>query len=99
MIDNGIGRRASMPLWTGPKAISTAWVIWQPKGPFSAGANLKAAAEAIQRGDYDSVRELVAGGSRRSTCACAIHRSLPWLPCVAWPWVAAWNWRCTPVAG
>jgi len=36
-------------------------VIWQPKGPFSAGANLKAAAEAIQRGDYDSVRELVAG--------------------------------------
>ncbi len=36
-------------------------VIWQPKGPFSAGANLKAAAEAIQRGDYDSVRELVQG--------------------------------------
>jgi len=36
-------------------------VIWQQKGPFSAGANLKAAAEAIQRGDYDSVRELVAG--------------------------------------
>jgi 3-hydroxyacyl-CoA dehydrogenase len=36
-------------------------VIWQPKGPFSAGANLKAAAEAIQKGDYDSVRELVAG--------------------------------------
>ncbi|MEE4638796.1 MAG: 3-hydroxyacyl-CoA dehydrogenase NAD-binding domain-containing protein [Wenzhouxiangella sp.] len=36
-------------------------VIWQPKGPFSAGANLKAAAEAIQRGDYDSVRALVQG--------------------------------------
>jgi 3-hydroxyacyl-CoA dehydrogenase len=36
-------------------------VIWQPKGPFSAGANLKAAAEAIQKGDFDSVRELVAG--------------------------------------
>jgi len=36
-------------------------VIWQPKGPFSAGANLKAAAEAIQRGDLDSVRSLVAG--------------------------------------
>ncbi|QKK02181.1 MAG: 3-hydroxyacyl-CoA dehydrogenase/enoyl-CoA hydratase family protein [Pseudomonadota bacterium] len=36
-------------------------VIWQPNGPFSAGANLKAAAEAIQKGDYDSVRELVAG--------------------------------------
>jgi len=36
-------------------------VIWQPKGPFSAGANLKAAAEAIQRGDYDSVRALVKG--------------------------------------
>jgi 3-hydroxyacyl-CoA dehydrogenase len=36
-------------------------VIWQPQGPFSAGANLKAAAEAIQRGDYDSVRELVKG--------------------------------------
>jgi len=36
-------------------------VIWQPKGPFSAGANLKAAAEAIQRGDFDSVRSLVAG--------------------------------------
>ncbi len=36
-------------------------VLWQPKGPFSAGANLKAAAEAIQRGDYDSVRTLVEG--------------------------------------
>ena len=36
-------------------------VIWQPKGPFSAGANLKAAAEAIQKGDYDSVRALVQG--------------------------------------
>ncbi|MFP4336180.1 MAG: 3-hydroxyacyl-CoA dehydrogenase/enoyl-CoA hydratase family protein, partial [Wenzhouxiangella sp.] len=36
-------------------------VIWQPQGPFSAGANLKAAAEAIQRGDYDSVRALVKG--------------------------------------
>lgn len=36
-------------------------VIWQPKGPFSAGANLKAAAEAIQKGDFDSVRELIAG--------------------------------------
>ncbi|TVS13223.1 MAG: 3-hydroxyacyl-CoA dehydrogenase/enoyl-CoA hydratase family protein [Wenzhouxiangella sp.] len=36
-------------------------VLWQPRGPFSAGANLKAAAEAIQRGDYDSVRELVQG--------------------------------------
>ncbi|RFF26346.1 MULTISPECIES: 3-hydroxyacyl-CoA dehydrogenase/enoyl-CoA hydratase family protein [unclassified Wenzhouxiangella] len=36
-------------------------VIWQPKGPFSAGANLKAAAEAIQKGDFDSVHDLVAG--------------------------------------
>ncbi len=36
-------------------------VIWQPQGPFSAGANLKAAAEAIQQGDYDSVRKLVQG--------------------------------------
>ncbi|MGY6554690.1 MAG: 3-hydroxyacyl-CoA dehydrogenase/enoyl-CoA hydratase family protein [Wenzhouxiangella sp.] len=36
-------------------------VIWQPQGPFSAGANLKAAAEAIQRGDFDSVRSLVKG--------------------------------------
>ncbi|NDY95470.1 3-hydroxyacyl-CoA dehydrogenase/enoyl-CoA hydratase family protein [Wenzhouxiangella limi] len=36
-------------------------VIWQPQGPFSAGANLKAAADAIQRGDYDSVRALVKG--------------------------------------
>ncbi|AKS42281.1 3-hydroxyacyl-CoA dehydrogenase/enoyl-CoA hydratase family protein [Wenzhouxiangella marina] len=36
-------------------------VLWQPAGPFSAGANLKAAAEAIQRGDLDSVRNLVAG--------------------------------------
>ncbi|QOC21627.1 3-hydroxyacyl-CoA dehydrogenase/enoyl-CoA hydratase family protein [Wenzhouxiangella sp. AB-CW3] len=36
-------------------------VIWQPKGPFSAGANLKAAAEAIQRGDFDSVRTLIEG--------------------------------------
>ncbi|HKL53261.1 MAG TPA: 3-hydroxyacyl-CoA dehydrogenase NAD-binding domain-containing protein, partial [Wenzhouxiangellaceae bacterium] len=36
-------------------------VIWQPNGPFSAGANLKAVGEAIQKGDYDSVRDLVAG--------------------------------------
>jgi 3-hydroxyacyl-CoA dehydrogenase len=36
-------------------------VIWQPDGPFSAGANLKAAAEAIREGDFDSVRDLVAG--------------------------------------
>jgi len=36
-------------------------VLWQQDGPFSAGANLKAAAEAIQRGDFDSVRSLVAG--------------------------------------
>jgi 3-hydroxyacyl-CoA dehydrogenase len=36
-------------------------VIWQPKGPFSAGANLKAAAEAIQKGDFDSVRTLIEG--------------------------------------
>jgi len=36
-------------------------IIWQPKGPFSAGANLKAAAAAIEQGDYDSVRDLVAG--------------------------------------
>ncbi|WP_376690019.1 3-hydroxyacyl-CoA dehydrogenase/enoyl-CoA hydratase family protein [Wenzhouxiangella sp. EGI_FJ10409] len=36
-------------------------VIWQPAGPFSAGANLKAAAEAIQKGDFESVRDLVGG--------------------------------------
>jgi len=36
-------------------------VIWQPNGPFSAGANLKAAAEAIQKGDFDSVRSLIEG--------------------------------------
>lgn len=34
-------------------------ILWQPHGPFSAGANLKAAAEAIARGDYDSVEHLV----------------------------------------
>jgi 3-hydroxyacyl-CoA dehydrogenase len=36
-------------------------VIWQPNGPFSAGANLKAAAEAIHAGNYGAVRELVEG--------------------------------------
>jgi len=35
-------------------------IIWQPRGPFSAGANLKAAADAIERGDMDSVRRLIA---------------------------------------
>lgn len=35
-------------------------IIWQPWGPFSAGANLKAAADAIERGDMDSVRQLIA---------------------------------------
>ncbi len=34
-------------------------VIWQPNGPFSAGANLKAASESIQKGDWDSVRSLI----------------------------------------
>ena len=34
-------------------------VIWQPKGPFSAGANLKAATAMIQANDWDSVRSLV----------------------------------------
>lgn len=34
-------------------------VIWQPKGPFSAGANLKAATAMIEAGDWDSVRSLV----------------------------------------
>ena len=36
-------------------------VIWQPQGPFSAGANLKAAGEAIQKGDFDSLRALIEG--------------------------------------
>lgn len=35
-------------------------VIWQPKGPFSAGANLKAATAMIEAGDWDSVHSLVA---------------------------------------
>ncbi len=34
-------------------------VIWQPEGPFSAGANLKAAMDWVQNGDYDSVAKLV----------------------------------------
>ena len=34
-------------------------VIWQPQGPFSAGANLKAAMEWVSNGDYDSVAKLV----------------------------------------
>jgi len=34
-------------------------VIWQPKGAFSAGANLKAATAMIEAGDWDSVRSLV----------------------------------------
>ena len=35
-------------------------VIWQPKGPFSAGANLKAAMEWVQNGEFDKVEGLVA---------------------------------------
>jgi len=35
-------------------------VIWQPKGPFSAGANLKAAMEWIHNGEFDKVEGLVA---------------------------------------
>lgn len=34
-------------------------IIWQPRGPFSAGANLKAATNMIERGDWDSVSSLV----------------------------------------
>ena len=36
-------------------------VIWQPQGPFSAGANLKAVAEAIEAGQLDRVRALIEG--------------------------------------
>ncbi|MDT8408523.1 MAG: 3-hydroxyacyl-CoA dehydrogenase NAD-binding domain-containing protein [Wenzhouxiangellaceae bacterium] len=35
-------------------------VIWQPQGPFSAGANLKAALEWVKNDDFDSVEKLVA---------------------------------------
>ncbi len=36
-------------------------VLWQPAGPFSAGANLKAAGAAIDAGDFASVRDLIEG--------------------------------------
>lgn len=36
------------------------FIIWQPKGPFSAGANLKAATAMIEANDWDSVHSLVA---------------------------------------
>lgn len=35
-------------------------VIWQPLGPFSAGANLKTAMEWIENGEFDRVEKLVA---------------------------------------
>lgn len=35
-------------------------VIWQPNGPFSAGANLKAAMDWVANGEYDKVEGLVA---------------------------------------
>ncbi|MFU8877270.1 MAG: 3-hydroxyacyl-CoA dehydrogenase/enoyl-CoA hydratase family protein, partial [Wenzhouxiangellaceae bacterium] len=34
-------------------------VIWQPNGPFSAGANLKAAMEWVNNGEFDKVEKLV----------------------------------------
>lgn len=34
-------------------------VIWQPDGPFSAGANLKAALEWVENGEFDKVEGLV----------------------------------------
>ncbi len=34
-------------------------VIWQPEGPFSAGANLKAAMEWVANGEFDKVEALV----------------------------------------
>ena len=34
-------------------------IIWQPKGPFSAGANLKGATAMIEAGDWASVKALV----------------------------------------
>ena len=60
VIDNGVvdGLNAALDK---AEAEFDGLVIWQPQGPFSAGANLKAAAEAIQRGDFDSVRALVSG--------------------------------------
>ncbi|MCC5865633.1 MAG: 3-hydroxyacyl-CoA dehydrogenase/enoyl-CoA hydratase family protein [Wenzhouxiangella sp.] len=60
VIDNGVvdGLNAALDK---AEAGFDGLVIWQPQGPFSAGANLKAAAEAIQRGDFDSVRALVSG--------------------------------------
>jgi len=35
-------------------------VIWQPEGPFSAGANLKAAMGWVENGEFDKVEKLVA---------------------------------------
>ena len=35
-------------------------VIWQPHGPFSAGANLKAAMDWVANGEFDKVEKLVA---------------------------------------
>ena len=34
-------------------------VIWQPEGPFSAGANLKAAMEWVNNGEFDKLEKLV----------------------------------------
>jgi 3-hydroxyacyl-CoA dehydrogenase len=60
VIDNGVVDGLNEALDRAEKGFE-GLVIWQPKGPFSAGANLKAAAGAIEQGDYDSVRKLVAG--------------------------------------
>ncbi len=35
-------------------------VVWSPDAPFSAGANLKAVADSVMAGDYDSVEQMVA---------------------------------------
>ena len=60
VIDNGIVDGLNEALDRAEKDFE-GLVIWQPEGPFSAGANLKAAAGAIEQGDFDSVRALVKG--------------------------------------
>ncbi len=59
VIDNGVIDGLNEAVTRAEKEFSGI-VIWQPEGPFSAGANLKAAIGWVEAGEFDKVEQLVA---------------------------------------
>lgn len=69
-------------------------VIWQQKEPFSAGADLAGALGLLQAARSISSKRWCTTSSAPAS-ASSTRWCRWWLPCVAWPWVAAASSRCT----